>query len=377
MSGNTQLPPLVIGADIGHGFTKIACDIGKGPNTKAIPSVVSLAEDDTSLISQHDLNASMVECNGERFFIGHLATCVDDSRQLKNRDDSDVGHGPVWNALMRGALAMSMAAYFQEYKAWPQDIFIASGLPVRFYDSETARNTLIESIEGIEPFSMGTIHYPVPTGRIRAFCLPQSYASFLNELFDDEGNVREDTPLTEAEVIGIMDIGHRTTDLAFIQMQGNRYNYIPSRKGFKEIGMRDVLRHLIDDIFKQYSLNVPESRASRMLRFAKNSCILRVGGRDDIDVSDLARNALNSVARRVCDSVSFGWKLEEIDVLLLIGGAGERMHDAIVECGGDSFSRLVLCRDSFFANAKGYAKYAAIEAEGMTAANEDAPRKAA
>ncbi len=382
MPKKNHLPPLVVGADIGHGFTKIAYSTGPGEHvvTHSLPSVVSLAEEDISLINPEELAAFMVEYGGDRYFIGSLATCVDDSRQLKNRDDANVAEGPVWQALMRGALGVAMRGYYHRHQAWPEDIFVASGLPVRFYDSEKARERLIDSIEAIEPFHVGNVLHPVQPGRIRAFCLPQSYASFLNELFDDAGNVREGTPLADAEVIGIMDIGHRTTDLAFIQMRNGRYNYIPSRKGFKEIGMRDVFRRLLDGIFKTHHITVPESRTSRMLVFRDGKCTLRAGGNREIDVSDLAEDALQSVASRVCDSVSFGWNLEEIDVLLLTGGAGLRLHDAIRKAGGDRFERLLLCADGFFANAKGYAKYADIEAEAFAEnapANQEQPQKQA
>lgn len=338
-----------VGVDIGHGEVKVSFIENGNIKNISFPSVVAIADADLNLTNPEMIENGLVSFDGSPYFVGEMAMCTGENRLIRKRDDGDV-NSPAWNALMRAALGIALRG--KEVKS---PVYVTSGLPVQFYNSPKSRESLCQAIEGINKFQLGKNNsYSI---RTMAGCLPQSYATFLNEVFTINGVINEDCPFNPHASTGIVDVGEKTTDLVCIQGM----NYIRHKAGSTNIGMRDAIKIICDEVMVDHNVIIPPNRRNAMIREIDGVPTLVANGKKT-PIPDITSRALESVAGRVVDFVEGDWNLTEIETLITTGGGSLRLFNSMKKLSSTFHSAATLAKDGVFSNSNGYLKLSVMSA---------------
>lgn len=313
----------IIGVDLGFGFCKVFSDNG----IHIFPSVIGPCDDAAMKVSglkNPAFEHETVFLDNRRYLIGESAIKYADRVYLAR--EKDWMETSTYRCLLYHSLRI--AGLYSNTHA-PEDIVIATGLPVTHYRS--CRGKLVELIKKMA--------HPDISVKVTL----QPLGSYFDYFLDDNGVVL-DRELISGR-IGIIDIGFYTTDYVTVEDLDLVKNLLDTSEG----GMSSVYQDIARDIYSVYGVKKEVHEVEKVLRDG----YVKVYG-DKKDVADLVGPRLDSFAREIESTARVLWKDGAgIDRILITGGGAEAMKSYL-----DFYKHTIFVPESQIANVRGYVKFA-------------------
>lgn len=313
----------IIGVDLGFGFCKVFSE----NDIHIFPSVIGPCDDAAMKVSglkNPAFEHETVFLDNRRYLIGESAIKYADRVYLAR--EKDWMETSNYRCLLYHSLRI--AGLYSNTHA-PEDIVIATGLPVTHYRS--CRGKLVELIKKMA--------HPDISVKVTL----QPLGSYFDYFLDDNGVVL-DRELISGR-IGIIDIGFYTTDYVTVEDLDLVKNLLDTSEG----GMSSVYQDIARDIYSVYGVKKEVHEVEKVLRDGS----VKVYG-DKKDVADLVGPRLDSFAREIESTARVLWKDGAgIDRILITGGGAEAMKSYL-----DFYKHTIFVPESQIANVRGYVKFA-------------------
>lgn len=337
-----------VAIDVGYGFVK---GISSSNKRILIPTLIGLGFEQHlgSIFSkdkkENDRNIHIVY-NGENYFVGELAK---ESNVLSRIFEQKRYNHEYFKIILNVAIQLLTGGKTSQVK-------LSTGLPLSFYQSQAKEAR--ESMLGIQPaieWKTGTLAGNVLKNNIvDAVLFPQGASAIYSALMNKEGKYIYPELMSEGTMIGLIDIGFRTTDFIVVEIQ-NDGSFVP-RLGLSStldnIGVHQ-LHHEIKMYYKMKTdgADLSEYHLSRVL---KNGFLTYKG--EKINFSELIEEKKREISTNIADRLKSFWSEESnlFDEIFLAGGGGLLFADTLQSHFNN---RLTLIKESQFANAIGYYRY--------------------
>ncbi len=323
-----------VGIDLGYGYVKIL----ENQEAYMFPSIVGVGSDiqykSDMMLATDPIKNLHIEIGNESFFVGELA--IRQSEIASRSLDQDRSKDKNAKVLMLTALTLLCQKDEEHFN-------IVTGLPTNYYAAykEDWRNSLIGNYK-TKVWREGRLwdrSFSVKNARI----VPQPFGTFFNQLLNPNGEVIDDD-LT-GEMVGIVDIGFKTTDLAV----SNNAEFIDRLSFSTTTALSSIYRLIGDRLRREYKIDKEDYELDESI--AQKS--IKIAG-EKHDISSWVDNAFRMVAGKIATEIESRWDYKMFDRILLTGGGGEAMSNYIVE----SFPNMTLVEEPQTANVKGFQKLA-------------------
>lgn len=335
-----------VAVDLGYGYVKaISSTTGK---RVVFPSLVGKGYD-LSVTGgifgsrKNDLSNIYVCYDGENYFVGELAER--ESRTVSRIFDQERFRHVYTKILLNVAIQLVTEGKVEE-------VNVSTGLPLDFFKSQSKE--FQQSILGEQPvveWKAGNLFgQKIKLNIKNALVFPQGASAIFTALINHNGNFAYPHLMDAGNLIGLIDIGFRTTDFVVIEIQEDS-SFVPKVKlsGTIDEGVNN-LHQQIKQYFKEKTggADLNEFHMSKIL---KNGYITFKG--EKIHFIDVIQSIKKSIATNIADRLKTIW-VEEVDLfdkIFLAGGGGSLFYDFIQP---HFDNRLELINESQFANAIGY-----------------------
>ena len=330
--------PLVhVGVDDGAAETKIVVFDHTGIKTQvAIPSRARSGSMGVSFIGNLGSADQVYPCyetEGTQFVVG-------DYKESETAGFDGYPYSGMNRAIVAHALRVAGLA--------GESLHIGTGLPLSVYfrGAQANQEAIDKKKASLQKLVTATDGSPMAR-IIRQSVFPEGLAAFIDYAVDDQGELRVDL---DNEVIGIIDIGGRTTDIAVVEPRGKIDH---ARSGSENIGVLDLVEAVITSLSKTLGVAVPAHTVMQALRTGHISAF---GTKRDITdiikacAQDVLQRILREIDRRLGDGV-------DLTRILLVGG-GANVFGLVSE----KYPHILIPEDPEFANARGFAKYLSLNA---------------
>ena len=175
--------------------------------------------------------------------------------------------------------------------------------------------------------------------------MPQPFGSLLYRIFD--GNGATISKNHKEEMIGIVDIGYYTVDLALV----NSMEFIGRQSiSLNNFGINSVFTELSSDIYSQHGIELMPEKMDEVVR---NRQVKIKGEKTSVDrvVDDVIKNHAHKIALQVSNR----WNLNEIDRIFISGGGAHLL--------GSNLSKIIdhknveISDQGMYTNVLGYYRY--------------------
>jgi hypothetical protein len=323
---------ITLGADVGYGYTKVFSSTGCA---LTFPSVVGRAEARrfrTALApaSQPVQNGShhaggQVCLNGTTYCYGEEAlryarlTVQPRDRQWM----TSLPYRVLWEAVLEATVPPSATPV------------IVTGLPVSEYEERERLEVIVRDALMSKGVAQATVRV-----------VPQPFGSFCDWLLADDGTLTDATLVNSH--VGVIDIGHYTTDFAEIAA----LDYIQRGSGSIPVGVATVLDTLSRHVYDTWGRRIDMHEAATML----NERRVHIRGVAH-DLGPVCDAALQDTSLAILTTAQQLWGgAEAFDRLLASGGGAPMLHPTLAA----QFAHLTVLPGSFTANARGYRKYGTL-----------------
>lgn len=317
-----------VGLDVGFGYTK-AMDGTKGI---LFPSVISPAVDlKFKSLEEHPApypDHLTVTLDGEAHFVGNLA--LQEGRFAYATLDRMRIETQEYRLLFLTAL--SLCVQFPD-----EELSVVTGLPVDDYDDRDL----------IEKTLFGRFHLMVGGQAVsfvirRSTVVPQPCGAYMDLTFRDTlEHVNEGY---SQSLVGIIDIGHKTTD--FVLVQQNRY--VERLSGSIKHGMSAVYQAAISRLSATYRGNWDLRSAEEVIH---KGIICRLG--EQIPVDPILFEAdMAGLAQEITAWIHQRWRDHPLDGLICTGGGSVPLKAHLLK----AFPGMVFMSDPQQANVRGFYK---------------------
>ena len=317
---------MVVAVDCGYGWTKGVNEAGQ---RVAFPSVVAPPS------QGRDLGALSGTPPEWRVIVDGLATMIGDaavSRPDATRAwDASAADRAGYRALVLGAAALLGAT-------GPIDLRL--GLPLTVYFDPAARQALRERFRASATVTIAG-RPPLAVEPVRVRVLPQGAGAYFAAVAVDPG--LRDRP------VGVIDIGHRTTDYTVFARGPKGLAPREDLSGSVDAGMADVYASVRTRLESQIGKPVAPERVERLLRWSDG--IADVAGRR-LDLRPWVDEASAALGERIKADVSRAWgdEMDFLAAVLLAGGGAMALASHL---RGIHPAAKTL-QDASFANAQGF-----------------------
>lgn len=319
-----------IGIDLGYGYTKIATE---NTNRICFPSLGTKGQEINlpDLLGAREDYISTV--NGTTWYIGKMA--VKESRfATRAFDANERFNNEVFQAILATALAVSLPD--------DKEILLVTGLPLSAFK---------ESRQGFLDFLNQFSARVVIEGREKnisvksAHCFPQAAGIFVNPHC-----ACLKTDLKAGDMVTVVDIGYRTTDVAVFEYTGNKYQFMSDNSFTVDTGMSSIYRSLGDIVANdsgafEISLEVAESIFTNGTGYIKNK---------PVDYRDQIAELKDITVSRIMEGYNLKGPKREgrngRNIVVLAGGGSIPLNDELLR----GFPDAVTIPDAQFANAVGF-----------------------
>lgn len=327
--GNKRLN--VVGVDDGHYAIKIVLEDG---STFAVPSrgragrhLIAWKDDDQGLYRTEE---------GQDYTVHEHLQQADDTR-FKDYPRSPLNRVLVHHALRHAGFG-------------GKDVFIATGLPVSYYYmADGKRNdALIEAKQ--ENLRKGVTCGNQPMANIvRNVVATEAIAAYFDQLIDMDGQPSEDYEMLGESVVGVVDIGGKTTDCAVIFPGGNQVD--TERSGSSDVGVLMLYAAVESNLRSVFDLdNVPP----RLIEAAIKTGAVKIAGESQ-DVSAMVRKEKEHLAEQIMAGVRTRIGTgKDLDSVLFVGGGTIVMQEQLKKY----FPHSRFVKQPEFSNARGMFKIA-------------------
>lgn len=215
-----------IGIDLGYGYTKIATENG---SRLCFPSLATKGQE----INMPDLLGAredyIATVNGTTWYIGKMAA-KENRFATRAFDANERFNNEAFQAILATAIAVS--------QPHEEEIMLVTGLPLSaFKESKTGFLEFLEHynakvvIEGKEKnIAIKSAH-----------CFPQAAGIFVNPYCC---NIKSN--INQGDIVTVIDIGYRTTDVAVFEFTGSKYLFMNDCSFTVDTGMSSIFRSLGD-----------------------------------------------------------------------------------------------------------------------------------
>ncbi len=323
-----------IGIDLGYGFVK---GVNESGQKVCFPSVVARA-------SKRQLGSLLggatkeyaVQINGEAYSVGERALRGGDATRAFGEDRYEHFSTPV---LMATAATILLEGY-------AQPVHLATGLPLSYYTvhGERLRDAILR---------MAGTRVEIPRLCERPRCLniggvsiyPQAMGALWGHLLDDNGRLKDPASARRGGLVGIVDIGYKTTDFLLADLAG--LEIMDELSGTINMGTSDIYKEVQNEIQNETGrvidlLKVEGAALSGRLWFM---------GRE-IDIAAKSEPLGKKVAENIADRLRLAWRDQRrfLRCLYVAGGGAETLARHL-ETGE---SPVECIPDPQYANARGF-----------------------
>jgi len=258
--------------------------------------------------------------------------------RIANFPESDLNRALVHHVLVRAGFG-------------GQNIVLGTALPMRGYFVPGAQASKIESLA--KPVtSLGG----QPVANIaHQHVYAQALSAWVDHVIDENGEpIIEKSSLGTVDrrdlVVGVVDVGGRTTDFAVIWVTDGEPMLSRQQSGSVDLGMLDVMARLKPAVNQKFGLNdITELQLENALRTG----VIRLWGEDN-DVRELIAEAATDTARRLVTEVQRALGSgSNLDRMLFVGGGSVVLREALAR----EYQHIVVSDEPGFANARGMLKY--------------------
>lgn len=332
-----------VSVDLGYGYVKAISSLG---NRVIFPSLVGngYKRGITSILGnqENDLKNMQVLFNDEDFFVGELAN---ESRSLSRIFERERFNHMYTKVLLNVAIQLVS-------NGGNSPILLSTGLPLDFYQAQAKE--FKESISGVQPMTRwksGTLKGH--EGRVvveNAAVFPQGASAIFSALINHEGKYTYPHYMTAGALIGLIDVGFRTTDFVVVEIQENG-SFIPKAKLSGTID--DGVINLHRDVRQAYKIKTGGADLNEYFlnRVLRDGSLMYKGSR--MDFREVIEGSKSSISTNIVDRLKNVWGEESdlFDGIFLAGGGGE-LFEEYIQPNFDN--RLEKINESQFANAIGY-----------------------
>ncbi|MCR4425009.1 MAG: ParM/StbA family protein [Firmicutes bacterium] len=338
-----------IGIDLGYGFVKGVDTIG---SKLCFPSVVARGRKRqlTSLFGGAVKEYEVV-LNGEAYAVGERALRGGDATRAFGEDRYEHFSSPV---LLATALAILT-------KGSGQPVHVATGLPLSYYavHGERFRDMILRMADArveIPGLYEGTRRLNIGDATI----YPQAAGALWSYLFDENGRMTDPAYVAQGGLVGVVDIGYKTTDYLLADLAG--LEILEELSGTINMGMSDIFKEVQSEI---------QGETGHVVDLLKVEGGVLTGrlwfmGRE-IDVAAKSERLGKRVAETIADRLMLAWRDQRRFLrCLYVAGGGAATLAHYLETGD---SPVQCIPDPQYANARGFVCAAAVkERRAMLAA---------
>ncbi len=328
---------MIIGVDLGYGYVKTVNNNQVGNKIK-FPSVVApgqsgMFDDDINFGGSLGYQVQLQSKDNFKrnyLYVGDLAVRSRGATMTLSRDK--------FHKDMSVSLAMT-AAYLAGGEG---NITLAVGLPLAYYKQQ--KELAKKSLEGLSAF------VKVGEGVERnitfkdVFVFPQGV-----------GALFQYNKLPASGLIGIVDIGHHTTDYLLADIRQDGANPLPSFTSSTEVGMHTALKIFATEYNNKTGTPLDIIGAQRL--WDKDA--QTVGLKKKVNLVELKAKARGEAGNAIADFVLNAWseQLDFIDLVITAGGGALEFNHIFNE----KFGNVSIVDDPQFANCLGFVKLAEIK----------------
>jgi plasmid segregation protein ParM len=332
-----------VAVDLGYGFVKAISSSGK---RVIFPSLVGKGYDRgiTNILGDtpNDMANMHVTIENEDYFVGELAN---ESRSLSRIFERERFNHIYTHILLNTAIQLVAGGR-------GGSVNLSTGLPLDFYQAQA--KDFQSSITGIQSFiewkSGPLVEGAKQVNVERALVFPQGASAIFSALINHEGKFTYPQFMNQGSLIGLIDIGFRTTDFVVVEIQENG-SFVPKAKlsGTVDDGVNNLYRDIRQSFKTQTGgADLSELYINRILKDEQ----LKYKG-NSIDFSQIIQSSKKSIATNIVDRLKNVWAEESdlFDAIFLAGGGGE-LFEPFIQPHFDN--RLLKITESQFANTIGY-----------------------
>ncbi|MFC6231271.1 hypothetical protein ACFQI7_25970 [Paenibacillus allorhizosphaerae] len=349
------------GIDLGNDSIKIAYDGSNEPIT--VPNIVTPGYD-RHIFQEEDAPQKALDVtvyspsltlNNRRWFVGQLATELEDNSELEETDNKALSDQSLIVALTALAYSgitgpsYSPPTYSQTDEV---ELVIGTGLPVRTYAKyrESFEQRLVGEHEVVFHSTPQLRGRKVKLRIRKAVVSIEGAAAIFNLATHDNLQVRDEE--IYGGVIGVCEIGALTTDLPVIRRMAidNHFSY------GEQMGLANYLDPIMREVEDQFGYTFP-SRAKLAQRIKQRDYVIQRIGEGQATMKPIVDTYFSRAAVRIVDLIKKRWKkCPDIQCFYVIGGGAAALKPYLLEAAGPIKLRFV--PDSELQNVLGYVKVA-------------------
>lgn len=340
MTNNTQ--HCIVALDDGYAVNKCAFWRDGKIVTLSVPSaavrgrVMSDADDRSAGAYQvgNDGNGAPIE-----FTIASRGLGGDiEPTRIPNYPQSDLNRALVHHTLVRAGFG-------------GRAIVLGSGLPMRAYFEEGVQDakkvSLARQVVSLGGEAVASLAYQHVYAQALSAWVDHVIDENGEAIFDSEGGQTVDR---RDLVIGIVDVGGRTTDFAVVWVEDGTPRLHRARSGSVDLGMLDVTQALLPAL--QARFNVKDINAVQ-LETALRTGKLKVFGQSHDVSNEIATAAIDTARRLVTEVQGRLGSGANLDRLLFVGGGSVVLREALCQ----EYPHVFVAPEPELANARGMLKY--------------------
>lgn len=321
----------VVGVDDGHYAIKIVLEDG---STFSVPSrgkagrhIISWQGDESGLYKTEE---------GLDFTVNEHLQGADDTRF------KDFPRSPLNRVLVHHALRMAGFG--------GKDVSIATGLPVSYYYlADGRRNDALISAKQDNLRKMVECGHQPMANIMRNVVTTEAIAAYFDQLIDMDGSPAESYDNLNKSVVGVVDIGGKTTDCAVIYPGGQQVD--TDRSGSNDVGVLTLYGAVESILRTQFDL---DNAPPRLIEAAIRTGTVKIAG----EVEDV-RSVVHAEKERLAEQVMAGVRAKigsgkDLDSVLFVGGGTIVMQEQLEKY----FPHSRFVKQPEFANARGMFKIA-------------------
>ncbi len=327
---------VIVGVDIGYGFTK-ATD---GEQTVMFPSVggdAVQADFDNELIKAG--RGQMLTIDHKRWFYGWHA-----QRHSRNPLALFARQRTEQADLMRLLFRAAVAELGIANATGSNPIAICTGLPVDWFDDRPALERLLLG-EHVFTVGSGPSAQQKSVDVRQVFVVPQPFGSFFDQVLDAEG-VLINAEFARSKV-GVLDIGTYTTDYAL----SDGLEYVAKSSGSKTVAMSAVWRAVRDGIKAQWGIEYDLHQIDHLMRNGRTVTVHGV----PYSIDALIEPAVENLAGQVLAGARERWGAARDFARILLTGGGAEYVKAQVQA---VYPHAQILSAPHLGNLRGFFKYA-------------------
>lgn len=349
------------GIDLGNDSIKVVFEGAQ--EALVIPNIVtpgyerSILQEENSPLKALDVQvySSALAQNNRRWFVGLMATEMEDSIELEDTDNkalSDQSLIVALTALAYSAATLPGAGVSSFGQPDEVEYVIGTGLPVRAYARfhEAFEQRLVGEHE-VTFLSTPQLRGRKVKLRVRkAIVSIEGAAAIFNLATNEHLQVRDEEIYTGC--IGVCEIGALTTDFPVIRRMAIDNHFSSG----EQMGLANYLDPIMRDVEDQFGYTF-QSRSKLAQRIKQRDYVIQRLGEGQANMKPIVDLYFTRASLRIVDLIKKRWKkCPDIQCFYVIGGGAAALKPYLLEAAGPIKLRFV--QDSELQNVFGYLKVA-------------------